>query len=93
MDEDKEIDIVELDIRRRIEEGILKATGFDIRGNDDEYHAYRRLCRLAEVEPMVSTYEEMDAAVKTTFAKWQVRAKLLEEQQRQQKERERGYRL
>lgn len=72
-----QVSVVDIDIRRRIEEGMLRFRGHDIRGNDDEYQCFLRLCRMAGVEPLVSTYAEMHEAVEAMWKRWQMRAKLL----------------
>lgn len=69
--------IVDIDIRKRMEEGMLTQKGRDIRGNDLEYQALMRLCRIAEIDPLVSTYSEVDDAIQKTFVKWRNRVGLL----------------
>lgn len=65
-----EISIVDIETRRRMEEGMLKKTGRDIRDDDAEYDALMRLCRIADVCPWCSTYLEVEAAIQSTFDKW-----------------------
>ena len=73
----KETSVVDIEIRKRMEEGMLKKCGRDIRENDKEFEALMRLCRIANVDPLVMTYIEIDAAIQATFNKWRDRAKLL----------------
>lgn len=68
---------VDIEIRKRLEEGMLAVSGRDIRGNDVEYNALLRLCGIANVHPLVNTYVEIDQAIQVTFNKWRDRAKLL----------------
>lgn len=73
----KEISPVDLEIRLRMEKGMLAKCGRDIRGDDEEYTALMRLCRIAGVDPLVNTYEEIDTAIQGTFERWRSRARLL----------------
>jgi len=75
-----EISIVDIDIRKRIEAGMLTKRGMDIRGNEEEYTAFLRLCRLAGVEPLVSTYDEMDEAIKEMWQRWRERVRVLDQE-------------
>lgn len=72
-----EISIVDIENRKRMEEGMLAKSGRDIRGNDEEYTALLRLAKMAEVDPTFFTYLEVDAAIQATFVKWRERSKLL----------------
>lgn len=69
--------VVDIDIRRRIEEGLLQFRHRDIRGDEDEYQCFLRLCRLASIDPLVSTYVEMDARIEEMWRQWQEKARLL----------------
>ncbi len=72
-----EVSVVDIEIRKRMEEGMLAKCGRDIRGNDEEYTALMRLCRIANVDPLIYTYEEVDTAIQIEFNKWRNRSKLL----------------
>ena len=69
--------VVDIDIRKRMEAGMLAKSGRDIRGNDEEYRALLRLCRIAAVDPLIHTYEEVDKAIHEVFVRWRDRSKLL----------------
>lgn len=77
-----ELNVVDLEIRKRMEEGMLAKTGRNIRGDDEEYRALLRLARMAGVDPLVHTYLEIDAAIQEMWKRWRDRAKLAEEMKR-----------
>ena len=69
--------VVDIDIRKRMEAGMLAKSGRDIRGNDEEYNALMRLCRIANVDPLIHTYEEVDKVIHEVFVRWRDRSRLL----------------
>lgn len=72
-----EISSVDIEIRKRMEAGMLAKSGRDIRGNNEEYSALIRLCRIANVDPLIHTYVEVDKAIHETFNRWRDRSRLL----------------
>lgn len=78
--------VVDIEARRRLEEGMLRAHGRDIRGDDREYNALLGLLRIAGNDPeypklpmtaWTHTYEEIDRVIHDTFLRWRDRARLL----------------
>ena len=73
----KVVSPVDVEIRRRMEEGMLSKTARDITGNDEEYSALLRLARLAGVDPLVHTYLEIDTAVQAMWSRYREAGKQL----------------
>ncbi len=61
---------VDIEIRKRLEEGMLAQKGHDIRGDEEQYRALLRLCRLAGVDPLIHTYAEIDAKVQAMWTRY-----------------------
>lgn len=59
--------IVDIDIRKRMEEGFTTVTGEDMTGDDVQYNLLMRLCRIMKMDPLTHTYEEINTAIKKKF--------------------------
>lgn len=64
---------VDIEARKRMEEGMLVKTGRNIAGDDIEWAAFMRLCTLAGSDPVFNTYLECDEAIQKEFTKWRRR--------------------
>lgn len=66
--------VVDIEIRRRLEEGMLRVDHRDIRGDDEQYKALLGLCRMVDMDPLIYTYEEIKPAIEIMFNNWRNRA-------------------
>lgn len=73
----EQVNVVDAEIRDRMEKGMLAKNGRDIRGNDEEYFALLKLARMSGADPLVSTYLEVDAAVQKLYQDWHARMKAI----------------
>lgn len=67
------MNVVDLEIRTRINTGFKKKFGEDM--SDDELTRFYRLAGLAKMNPLVNTFAEIDLGIQTISKKWKPKAR------------------